>query len=54
MLNIQYDYIFGFSYYTAHYFGAWVFITGFLMHIAIKLPRMVTGLRSVAARRLAH
>lgn len=50
VLNIQYDYIFGFSFYDAHYFGAWVFITGFLMHIAIKLPRMVTGLRSLALR----
>jgi DMSO/TMAO reductase YedYZ molybdopterin-dependent catalytic subunit len=50
VLNIQYDYIFGFSFYTAHYFGAWVFITGFLMHIAVKLPRMVTGLRSLSLR----
>jgi DMSO/TMAO reductase YedYZ molybdopterin-dependent catalytic subunit len=46
VLNIQYDYIFGFSFYTAHYFGAWVFIVGFVMHIAVKIPRMVTGLRS--------
>jgi DMSO/TMAO reductase YedYZ molybdopterin-dependent catalytic subunit len=50
VLNIQYDYIFGFSFYTAHYFGAWVFIGGFLMHIAIKLPRMVTGVRSMSIR----
>jgi DMSO/TMAO reductase YedYZ molybdopterin-dependent catalytic subunit len=50
VLNIQYDYIFGFSFYDAHYFGAWVFITGFLMHIAIKLPRMITGLRSLSLR----
>ena len=50
VLNIQYDYIFGFSFYTAHYFGAWVFITGFLMHIAVKVPRMVTGLRSLSLR----
>ena len=50
VLNIQYDYIFGFSFYTGHYFGAWVFITGFLMHIAIKIPRMVTGLRSLSLR----
>lgn len=50
VLNIQYDYIFGFSFYDAHYFGAWVFITGFLMHIAVKLPRMVTGLRSLPPR----
>lgn len=50
VLNIQYDYIFGFSFYTAHYFGAWVFIAGFVVHIAIKLPRMWTGLRSMSMR----
>jgi DMSO/TMAO reductase YedYZ molybdopterin-dependent catalytic subunit len=50
VLNIQYDYIFGFSFYTAHYYGAWVFIAGFLMHIAIKIPRMWTGLRSMSIR----
>lgn len=47
VLNIQYDYLFGFSFYTGHYFGAWVLIAGFLMHIAVKFPRMVTGLRSL-------
>ncbi|MFD4444820.1 molybdopterin-dependent oxidoreductase [Nocardia sp. NPDC058519] len=46
VLNIQYDYIFGFSFYTAHYFGAWVFIAGFLVHVAVKLPWMVRHLRS--------
>ncbi|OBK42633.1 hypothetical protein A5659_08110 [Mycobacterium sp. 1165196.3] len=50
VLNIQYDYIFGFSFYTAHYFGAWVFITGFVMHVAIKGPRMSAGLRSISPR----
>jgi DMSO/TMAO reductase YedYZ molybdopterin-dependent catalytic subunit len=50
VLNIQYDYIFGFSFYTGHYFGAWVFIAGFLMHITLKIPRMVTGLRSLPLR----
>jgi len=50
VLNIQYDYIFGFSFYTAHYFGAWVFIAGFLMHIALKIPRMLTGVRSIPFR----
>ena len=48
VLNIQYDYIFGFSFYTAHYFGAWVFIAGFVIHVLIKLPKMVTGLRSLS------
>jgi DMSO/TMAO reductase YedYZ molybdopterin-dependent catalytic subunit len=46
VLNIQYDYIFGFSFYTAHYFGAWVFIAGFVSHVAIKLPTMIRSLRS--------
>ncbi|HEY1442831.1 MAG TPA: molybdopterin-dependent oxidoreductase [Mycobacterium sp.] len=50
VLNIQYDYIFGFSFYTAHYFGAWVFIVGFAMHITIKIPHMVNGLRSLPMR----
>ncbi|OBB94820.1 molybdopterin-dependent oxidoreductase [Mycobacterium sp. 852002-40037_SCH5390672] len=50
VLNIQYDYIFGFSFYTAHYFGAWVFITGFVMHVAIKSPRMWAGLHKLSLR----
>src|SRR6202012_1899678 len=50
VLNIQYDYVFGFSFYTAHYFGAWVFIAGFVIHIVVKIPRMVTGLRSLSFR----
>ena len=50
VLNIQYDYIFGFSFYTAHYYGAWVFIAGFVIHIAVKLPRMWAGLRSMSMR----
>ena len=54
VLNIQYDYIFGFSFYTAHYFGAWVFIAGFLMHIAVKIPRMIAGLRSLPMREVLH
>jgi DMSO/TMAO reductase YedYZ molybdopterin-dependent catalytic subunit len=54
VLNIQYDYIFGFSFYTAHYFGAWVFIAGFLMHIAIKIPRMRAALRSRPMREVLH
>lgn len=50
VLNIQYDYIFGFSFYTAHYFGAWVFIAGFVVHVALKLPRMWEGVRSIPLR----
>ena len=50
VLNIQYDYIFGFSFYTAHYFGAWVFIAGFVIHVLIKLPKMISGLHSLSIR----
>ncbi|WP_051111787.1 molybdopterin-dependent oxidoreductase [Sciscionella marina] len=50
VLNIQYDYLFGFSFYTAHYYGAWVFIGGFLAHVALKLPKMVRALRSRSLR----
>lgn len=52
VLNIQYDYIFGFSFYDAHYFGAWVFITGFLMHITLKIPLMITSLRAMSLRKV--
>jgi len=50
VLYIQYDYIYGFSFFAAHYFGAWVFIAGFLIHISLKIPRMVEGLRSRSLR----
>lgn len=54
LLNIQYDYIFGFSFYTAHYFGAWIFIVGFVVHVVLKLPTMVRSLRSRSLRRELH
>ncbi len=50
VLNIQYDYIFGFSFYTAHSYGAWVFIAGFVVHVALKLPLMIRSLRSRSIR----
>jgi DMSO/TMAO reductase YedYZ molybdopterin-dependent catalytic subunit len=50
VLNIQYDYVFGFDFYTAHYWGAWVFIAGFVTHTAVKLPHLVAGLRSRSLR----
>ncbi|MEJ3651459.1 molybdopterin-dependent oxidoreductase [Actinomycetes bacterium KLBMP 9759] len=50
ILNIQYDYVFGFSFYAAHYTGAWVFIGAFVAHVALKLPRMIHGLRSRSLR----
>jgi DMSO/TMAO reductase YedYZ molybdopterin-dependent catalytic subunit len=49
VLNIQYDYIFGFSFYTAHYIGGWVFTAAFVCHVALKLPRMLRALRHKTA-----
>ncbi|PWR16427.1 hypothetical protein DKT69_05745 [Micromonospora sicca] len=46
LLNIQYAYLFGFDFYTAHYFGAWVFVAALVTHVALKLRRMLTALRS--------
>ncbi len=46
VLNIQYDYVFGFDFYTAHYYGAWVFIAGFLTHTVLKVPVMIRALRT--------
>ncbi|MFC9515117.1 molybdopterin-dependent oxidoreductase [Nocardiaceae bacterium NPDC056970] len=50
VLNIQYDYVFGFSFYTAHYWGAWVFVAGFVTHVVIKIPVAVRALRSRSLR----
>ena len=46
VMNVQYDYSFGFDFYTAHYWGAWVFIAGFVVHLALKVPLMVRALRT--------
>lgn len=46
VLNIQYAYLFGFDFYTAHYFGAWVFTAALVAHVVVKLPRLVSALRS--------
>ena len=48
VLNIQYDYVFGFSFYTAHYWGAWVFIAGFVVHIILEIPRMTASLKTMS------
>ncbi|WP_319804229.1 molybdopterin-dependent oxidoreductase [Nocardioides dongkuii] len=50
VLNIQYDYLFGFSFYTAHYYGAWVFMAGLVSHVILKLPLLVAALRSRSLR----
>ena len=51
ILNIQDFYVFPFSFYTAHLYGAWVFIAGLIVHVALKFPKMMAGLRSRSLRR---
>ncbi len=50
IMNIQYDYAFGFSFYTGHFYAAWVFIASFAAHVALKTPTMVRSLRSRSLR----
>lgn len=46
VLNMQYAYLFGFDFYTAHYFGAWVFTAALVVHVVLKLPHLRAALRS--------
>jgi DMSO/TMAO reductase YedYZ molybdopterin-dependent catalytic subunit len=50
VLNIQYDYVFGFSFYTAHFYGAWVFLGALVVHATLKMPHLVRALRSRSFR----
>ncbi|WP_308258145.1 molybdopterin-dependent oxidoreductase [Pseudonocardia lacus] len=50
LLNIQYDYVFGFSFYAAHYVGAWVFIGALVAHVVLRFPALRRGLRSRSLR----
>jgi DMSO/TMAO reductase YedYZ molybdopterin-dependent catalytic subunit len=53
-MNIQYFYAWPFGFYQAHYYGAWVFIAAFVVHVAFRLSRMITALRSRSLRRELH
>ncbi len=46
ILNIQTWYKFPGSFYPLHFYGAWVFTAGFVVHVTIKLPVMIRALRS--------
>jgi DMSO/TMAO reductase YedYZ molybdopterin-dependent catalytic subunit len=46
LMNIQLFYPWPFSFYTAHLYGGWVFIGAFVTHVILKLPKMVSALRS--------
>ncbi|WP_164904951.1 molybdopterin-dependent oxidoreductase [Streptomyces cyaneus] len=45
VLNIQLDYIFPGSFYTLHFYGAWVFFAAFIVHVVLKTPMALRNLR---------
>ncbi|MEU6574127.1 molybdopterin-dependent oxidoreductase [Streptomyces sp. NPDC046805] len=45
VLNIQLDYIFPGSFYTLHFYGAWVFFSAFVVHAVLKVPTAVRTVR---------
>ncbi|MEV7995428.1 molybdopterin-dependent oxidoreductase [Streptomyces sp. NPDC086077] len=51
VLNVQLDYIFPGSFYTLHFYGAWVFFAAFVAHAALKLPTALRNLRGLRAAR---
>jgi DMSO/TMAO reductase YedYZ molybdopterin-dependent catalytic subunit len=46
ILDIQTWYKFPGSFYPLHFYGAWVFTAGFIVHVTLKLPVMIRALRS--------
>lgn len=50
VLNEQNAYFFPFSFYTAHFYGAWVFFCAFTVHVSLRLGRMIRGLRALRWR----
>ncbi|MEV0306076.1 molybdopterin-dependent oxidoreductase [Nonomuraea fuscirosea] len=51
ILNIQLFYVFPFSFYPAHLYGAWIFLAALAVHVAVRLPMAIRALRSRDLRR---
>ncbi|MET8814394.1 molybdopterin-dependent oxidoreductase [Streptomyces sp. NPDC004549] len=51
LLNIQLEYVFPGSFYPLHFYGAWVFLSAFVVHAALKTPVAVRSLRAVGSPR---
>ncbi|HCA87322.1 MAG TPA: hypothetical protein DEQ61_18700 [Streptomyces sp.] len=54
LLNVQLEYLFPGSFYTLHFYGSWVFMAAFAVHVAIRLPRAYRVLRGRRARTAAE
>lgn len=46
ILNVQLHYVFPGSFYVLHFYGAWVFIGAFVVHVAFRLPRAIRAVRA--------
>jgi DMSO/TMAO reductase YedYZ molybdopterin-dependent catalytic subunit len=46
IINIQQWYVFPGSFYTLHFYGAWVFMAAFVVHASLKAPTVIRALRS--------
>ena len=45
IMNIQLWYVFPGSFYTLHFYGAWVFTAAFVVHACLKMPTVIRSLR---------
>ena len=46
IINVQQWYVFPGSFYTLHFYGAWVFIAALVAHVGLKTPLVIRTLRS--------
>ncbi|MFC5831782.1 molybdopterin-dependent oxidoreductase [Nonomuraea insulae] len=51
ILNIQLFYVFPFSFYPAHLYGAWIFLAALVVHVVVRLPKAIGAVRSRDLRR---
>ncbi|MFM9589448.1 molybdopterin-dependent oxidoreductase [Streptomyces scabiei] len=49
VLNVQLDYVFPGSFYPLHFYGAWVFVAAFVVHVVLRGPAAVRNLRRMRA-----
>ncbi|WP_156725691.1 molybdopterin-dependent oxidoreductase [Streptomyces apocyni] len=45
VLNVQLEYVFPGSFYPLHFYGSWVFLGAFVVHVALRLPKALRVLR---------
>jgi DMSO/TMAO reductase YedYZ molybdopterin-dependent catalytic subunit len=49
VLNVQLDSVFPGSFYPLHFYGAWVFVAAFVVHVVLRGPAAVRNLRRMRA-----